>query len=439
MKIAYYIHHTTISAGGIFTYSIGVLRLIVNSPQIEKIIIVTSKNVAKSLTEFKDIKKIDIRTIDRKNFIVKLRMHLWFGLYLTVQLIQNLIGAKKLFDHLKNSISVINPYKKILSPEDFDLLHVPIQYAPIYKISAPIIITMHDLQEHHFPNFFSLRERLHRQINNQIAVQDSEHIIVSFEHVKNDILNYFKTAPDKVSVCPPPFSDNWFLSKNETSWGQTQKKYNIKKNFILYPAATWKHKNHLALLEAVKQIRDEGFDFELVCTGNKTEYYSTIQKRIRELNLSAVVYFLGIVPEEDLISLYKNSSLVVIPTLYEAGSGPLYEAMRYNVPVICSNVTSLPETIGNNEFLFDPNKVDEISEKIKRGLTDENYRRQNIENSQERMKYFGKTNYSKNFINAYQWVLRKQCINNLIALFFMVKVFHLLFKITHPFLRIFPF
>lgn len=407
MKIAYYIHHTTISAGGIFTYSIGVLRLIVNSPQIEKIIIVTSKNVAESLTEFKDIKKIDIRTIDRKNFIVKLRMHLWFGLYLTVQLIQNLIGAKKLFDHLKNSISVINPYKKILSPEDFDLLHVPIQYAPIYKISAPIIITMHDLQEHHFPNFFSLRERLHRQINNQIAVQDSEHIIVSFEHVKNDILKYFKTAPDKVSVCPPPFSDNWFLSKNETSWDQTQKKYNIKKNFILYPAATWKHKNHLALLEAVKQIRDEGFDFELVCTGNKTEYYSTIQKRIRELNLSAVVYFLGIVPEEDLISLYKNSSLVVIPTLYEAGSGPLYEAMRYGVPVVCSNVTSLPETIGDSDFIFNPKDKTEIVAKIKSGLNNQKFKERNIINSINKMIEFQKIDYSINFLNVYKKAIYK--------------------------------
>jgi glycosyltransferase involved in cell wall biosynthesis len=401
MKIAYYIHHTTISAGGIFTYSIGVLRLLVNSPQIEKIIIITSNSVAESLTEFNDIKKIEIRTVDRKNFIVKLRMVVWFGFYLIVQLVQNLFVAKRFFDRLKNSISVINPYKKILRPEDFDLLHVPIQYSPIYKISVPIIITMHDLQEYHFPNYFSLRERLHRRINNKIAVQDSEHIIVSFEHVKNDIVKYFKTAPEKVSVCPPPFSDNWFLSKKEASWDQTQKKYSIKKKFILYPAATWEHKNHLALLEAVKKIRDEGFDFELVCTGNKTEFYSTIEKRLRELNLSGVVFFLGIVPEEDLISLYKNSSLVVIPTLYEAGSGPLYEAMRYRAPVVCSNVTSLPETIGNNDFIFNPNDKTEIVAKIKAGLNDEKFRERNIQNSINKMNEFQKIDYSNNFLNAY--------------------------------------
>ena len=52
-------------------------------------------------------------------------------------------------------------------------------------------------------------------------------------------------------------------------------------------------------------------------------------------------YVPGIVPEEDLIGLYKWASLVVIPTLYEAGSGPLYEAMKYSTPVICSNVTSV--------------------------------------------------------------------------------------------------
>ena len=86
-------------------------------------------------------------------------------------------------------------------------------------------------------------------------------------------------------------------------------------------------------------------------------------EKISELNLSEAVHFLGIVPEEDLISLYKNSSLVVIPTLYEAGSGPLYEAMRYQVPVICSNVTSLPDTVSNDEFLFDPNDMKSYQKK----------------------------------------------------------------------------
>jgi len=408
MKIAFYIHHTTISAGGIYTYTIGILRLLFNSPEIDKIIIITTDEISKTLDEFRANEKIEIKTIDRKQFAVKLRMLLWYMLYAGLHILQEATRSPKIFNPIKIFIAKINPYYPVLAINKIDLFHVPLQYSPIYKIDVPVIVTMHDLQEYHFPTYFSLKERLHRKVNNKIAAQDSEHIICSFEHVKEDIVKYLKTDPVKVSVCPPPFTENWFLNKNEIPWEKLQIKYKIKKNYLLYPAATWKHKNHLALLEAVKKIRDEGLDIELVCTGNRTDFYPSIHKAIEISGLIQTVHFPGIVPEEDLIGLYKNSSLVVIPTLYEAGSGPLYEAMRYNVPVICSNVTSLPETIENNEFLFDPNKVDEISEKIKRGLTDENYRRKNIENSQERMKYFSKTNYFKNFINAYQRVLRNQ-------------------------------
>jgi len=239
-----------------------------------------------------------------------------------------------------------------------------------------------------------------------MAINDSNQIIVSFEHIKKDITKYFNIDSEKVSVCPPPFAEDWFLNKNESDWNQIQKKYNLKKKFILYPAATWEHKNHLTLLDAVKKIRDKGLDYELVCTGNKTKYFSILVKKTEVLQLSDSVHFLGIVPEEDLISLYKNSALVVIPTLYEAGSGPLYEAMRYQVPVICSNVTSLPDTVSNNEFLFDPKNVNELVMKIKSGLTDEDFRRRNVENSKQRMEYFRKINYSENFIDVYKKIIR---------------------------------
>ena len=401
MTIAFYIHHTTMSTGGIFTYSIGILRELLKSPEIKKIIIITSKEVSKTLNVFEKSEKINIRIVDRKNFRVNLMMVIWYGLYLFTQFFYMLFPNKKFFDHIKNVISKVNPYQNILEKDKIVIFHVPVQYSPIYKPNVPVIVTMHDIQEYHFPQYFSLKDRLHRYINNKFSIYDSEHIFVSFEHVKKDIIKYFKIDSDKISVCPPPFATNWFLNRNEADWNQIQQKYNIKKDYLLYPAATWEHKNHITLLEAVKQIRVEGLNIELICTGNKTKYYSIIFKKIERLKLSDAVHFLGIVPEEDLISLYKNSSLVVIPSLYEAGSGPLYEAMRYQVPVICSNVTSLPDTVGNNEFLFDPKDVDALAKQIKRGLKDVDFRQKNIENSKQRMEYFKKIEYSENFVESY--------------------------------------
>lgn len=391
------------SAGGIFTYSIGILRQLIKSPEIKKLVIITSNEVAERLKEFTNIDKVEIKTVDRIEFGTKFRLLIWYLIYSLLSLFQLIILFKPLIVLLKNVIAVLNPYKKIISSNEIDILHVPVQYSPLYMTKVPVIITMHDLQEYHFPQYFSLRERIGRKIKNKMAINDSDHIIVSFNHVRNDIINFFKVKDGKVSVCPPPFAENWFLEKKETEWKETAKKYALKNKFLLYPAATWQHKNHLKLLEAFKSIRDEGLEYELICTGNKTEFYNKIIRlHIEQLELTGAVHFPGIVPEEDLISFYKNTSLVVIPTLYEAGSGPLYEAMRYRVPVICSNVTSLPDTMKNEEFLFNPNDVNEMTEKIKMILTDDNFRKRNIENSRDRMEYFKKIDYTQNFVNVYK-------------------------------------
>ena len=396
MRIGFYIHHTTISAGGIFTYSIGILKQLLKSDQIEKIIVITSEEVNEKLKEISEDPKIEIVNINRNDLIVKLRLICYFLLLILFTPVRNIFF--KVFDWL-------NPYSKILTKENLSLFHIPVQYSPIYKTKIPVLITMHDLQEYHYPEFFSVKEKLFRKINNKIAILDSDRIIVSFNHVKNDILKYFKVSEEKVSVCPPPFADNWFAETKETDWSTLSKKYNIKKDCILYPAATWRHKNHLGLLEAMKNLVLEKDDIHLVCTGKKTEFYKEIQSKILDYDLSKNVHFLGIVPEENLIGLYKNASLVVIPTLYEAGSGPLYEAMRYGIPVICSNVTSLPETIGNEDFIFNPNDSDEILKKIKLGLFDEEFRKRNIQNSIEKMDKFRQINFYDNFIEAYNKVL----------------------------------
>jgi len=408
MKIGFYIHHTAISAGGIFTYSIGILKQIIKSDEIEKVVVITSKEIKERLNEFSNNSKVKIVIVDRYKISVLTWYSLYYFIYNLLILFEKYLFKNSNIQKLKSITSLINPYRKTLDSEDISLLHVPVQYSPLYKTTFPVIITMHDLQEYHYPEFFSKQERRHRIINNKKAIYDSDHIIVSFNHIKEDIIKYFGIAEEKISVCPPPFAESWFISKDETGWEVLSKKFKLKKNYLLYPAATWRHKNHLILIKALKNLIDNGTDINLVCTGNKTGYFQTIQSEIERLELSGNVHFLGIVSEEDLIGLYKNSSLVVIPTLYEAGSGPLYEAMQYKIPVICSNVTSLPETMNNNEFIFDPENVEDIKEKISKMLNDRDYREKNLQNSKERIEYFKTIDPSVTFIKAYKQILNSR-------------------------------
>ena len=160
-------------------------------------------------------------------------------------------------------------------------------------------------------------------------------------------------------------------------------------------------------MEALKEVQKTIPDIKLICTGNKTDYFKTIENKAKILGLENSVKFLGIVSEEDLIGLYKNAELVVIPTLYEAGSGPLYEAMRYEVPVICARTTSLPETISDERFMFDPQNPEEIAGLIIKMLNDIELKNDNIRNSIKRMQELSRYDYFEGFGNVYNKTINK--------------------------------
>ncbi len=266
MKVGFYIHHTTISAGGIFTYTIGILKELLKSKEITEIIIITASEVNEKLKEILSNPKLRVINVNRTSSTIKIKLLIYFSVLAILSLLGKIIPAKKLIESLIHIFNKINPYSRILQENNLSVFHVPVQYSPVYKINLPVIITMHDLQEYHYPEFFTLREKIHRKINNELAIYFSDHIVVSFKHVKEDILKYFKVNSDKVSVCPPPFSESWFLSKAESTWDKLSNKFGLNKEYLLYPAATWRHKNHLSLIRVLKKLREQKNDVELVCT-----------------------------------------------------------------------------------------------------------------------------------------------------------------------------
>jgi glycosyltransferase involved in cell wall biosynthesis len=411
MRIGFYLDYANMKAGGIFTYSVGLLKELLKSDEIENVVLFFQTEQKEKLSEFINHKKVLPVEVNRNKPSFKYLSIISFFLYNSVFVYKTYLDKyfpKAEFPNTVRKIATwLNPLKKIIEKQNIEVLHVPFKISPIYEIDKPVFVTLHDVQELHFPEFFTSQQRLDRALAYKIAIDQSDHIVVSFNHVKKDLIKYFNTDNEKVSVCRLPLKQSWFANENITSLNDLKNKYLLKENFILYPAATWQHKNHIKLLEAVKILADKNIDFQLICTGNKTEHYTYLENFIVENNLENKVKFLGIVPEEDLIGLYSSTKLCVIPTLYEAGSGPLFEAMRYKSPVICSNVTSLPETIMNNDFIFDPIDHEDIANKILLGLTDDNYRETNLKNSESRMEYFKSLDTIKDFTEAYDVAIKK--------------------------------
>jgi len=396
MTIGYYISQIKASDGGIYQYSIYVLKMLLKCDEITKVFIFYSQNQEAEFSCYLNNKKVIAVLHDKRGkFYGTLKKTSEYFLTRYYMKNRTVESAYKIY-------KLLNPDRRFLNKFKLDVLHVPRQHSPAYDLKYPVLVSMHDVQQFHFPEFFTPLERIYKSIRYYVTMCEASHVIVSYSHVKDDLVKYFSKVSTEVSICPVPLDEDWVSGLLIPDKKNLKKKYNIPDHFILTPAATWEHKNHIAVLESLSLLIRDGVDVFWVSTGKKTKFYQTLEQKIAELNLQNNVLFTDLVPDEDLIGLYRMAKLVVIPTLYEAGSGPLFEAMRYQIPVICSNVTSLPETIGNNEFVFDPLNFRQIADSIKSALTDISFIKRNISNSSERVIHYENINYETAFLNAYK-------------------------------------
>lgn len=309
---------------------------------------------------------------------------------------------------------------------DLDLLHFPtqtllhpglqtpycltmygVQELPHLNLPVPHLITMHDVQELHFPENFTPAQRAIRAVQYWKALENAGIVVVSFGHVKQDLLRYFGLPEDKVHVCPIPFREISLPEPTAAAAKSYEHRYADWRPFLLYPAHTWRHKNHQQLLRALRELRERhGQNLKLICTGGtEHHYHAEVLAQVAGLGLSDSVLFAGVVPEDELRWLYERARLVTIPTKYEAGSFPLFEAMMLGSPVICSNVTSLPETICDGRFVFDPDDDESLANLILRVHTDAAFRRANVANSAAQAERLRGLNAAAFFYDAYRKLL----------------------------------
>ena len=320
---------------------------------------------------------------------------------------ENKIGGT--FSHLADcesfkQIPLTDPDAILHLPEveKIDVIHTPNALNKLYTARIPMIVTMHDLQHHHFPEFFRKDELAFRQTYFQKSARFSERIIVSYPHIKEDIVTFLQVPAEKIDVCPIG-ADSHAADISADDIAATEP-YELPERYLFYSANTWKHKNHLNLIRALDIVRHRyDHDIGLVCTGQIiADVYSEIEAEIDRCDFGRHVKFLGYIPERDMVAVLNNAELIVIPTLYEAGSLPLFEAMFYGVPVICSNVTSLPMLIGDERFVFDPLDVDQMAEKIHTMLVDERLRKENRENSQKQIDLYAWKKVVEKYIESYR-------------------------------------
>jgi glycosyltransferase involved in cell wall biosynthesis len=285
------------------------------------------------------------------------------------------------------------------------VIHFPFQ--SFEPCNLPSIYNPHDLQHLHHPEFFTPAQIARRENLYPAACRAAHTVVVASQFVKRDIVARYQIASDNVQVvpwAPPPLPD--FAPETSVDNSLTLKgKYGLSDQpFVLYPAMTWEHKNHIRLIEALARLRDRNMlELRLVCTGYKTDFWPRIRRRLSELGIGDQVKFLGLVPPEDLSALYRRAQFVFIPTLFEAASAPVFEAWQHDAPVACSSVTALPEQAAGAALLFDPFSVEEIARALARMATDHSLRDELRKRGARRLEDFSLERTAK----AYRAVYRR--------------------------------
>ncbi len=241
-----------------------------------------------------------------------------------------------------------------------EVIHFPYQEFVVCALAS--IYNPHDLQHRHFPQFFTAEHIAERETIYTAGCHYSHTVAVGSQWIKDDVIRTYGTHPSRLQVIPWAPPTQAYEEPTTEDFVRLKAKLRQLSPFAFYPAMTWEHKNHIRLLEALAVLRDrDNQRVNLVCTGHQNQFWSCIEQRIRELKLQDQVTFLGVVPTKDLRVLYRLSQFVVIPSLFEAASGPLYEAWLEGVAAACSTVTSLPEQAGDAALLFDPYSVEAIA------------------------------------------------------------------------------
>jgi glycosyltransferase involved in cell wall biosynthesis len=149
--------------------------------------------------------------------------------------------------------------------------------------------------------------------------------------------------------------------------------------YILYVGNNYPHKNLERLKLACEKIREDGLNYSLIL-------------------------ITGFVGEKELDDLYKNASLFVFPSLYEGFGLPPLEAMKRGIPVVASNMTCMPEILGDAAFYFNPLNVDDMAEKIKKALVDRELRERLISSGFEQIKKYSWPQMARETLEIYRSV-----------------------------------
>ncbi len=270
-----------------------------------------------------------------------------------------------------------------------DLFHAPHYVVPRF-VPCPYVVTIHDCIHLRFPQYLPNRlAAVYARAMMGVAARGARRVLTVSQTSKQDILHYLKIPAERVEVIYNAPDERMTAPLSAEEIARTRERYMLTSPFILYTGNIKPHKNLDRLIEAYAILRRGGIeDAKLLIIGDEVSKYPNLRRLVHRFQLHQHVRFLGFVPDATLAALYRLAAVFVFPSLYEGFGLPPLEAMAAGAPVITSNVSSLPEVVGDAALLVDPMDAGAIADALARVLRDPALRADLVRRGQERAKMF---------------------------------------------------
>lgn len=291
-----------------------------------------------------------------------------------------------------------------LKANGIELYHVPKNTGIPFFSPVPVVVTIHDVIPHVFPHQYltNILERLYYETALRISIKRSKKIITISEFSRQELITHYGVKPDKIATILLAYNRSFRKINDVALLKPVREKYKLNEKYLLAIGGSEYRKNMQRLINVYQRYFSSAY--KLVVIGGKWRDVDLPGKYANDKKIR----FLTNIPEEDLIAIYNMAEVFVFPSFYEGFGIPVLEGMACGVPVITSNVSSMPEVGGDAAVYFDPYNENDMAEKIGMVLKDRNLRQTMTDRGLNKVKEYSWEKCAEETLRVYREVLGRK-------------------------------
>jgi glycosyltransferase involved in cell wall biosynthesis len=297
-------------------------------------------------------------------------------------------------------------FPRLIRQLHLDLLHTP-HYTKPLSHPVPTVVTYHDMIFFIHPEKHTLAKRYFFPWMMRRSSKKADIIISDSESTRLDAMRFLDIPPEKIITVHLGYQEIFRRITDQAQLSAIRQQYRLPEKFIFYAGAIEPRKNVPLLLTVFEKLVQQGIPHDLVLAGGLGWLYEDVLAQIDSMQARDRVHRVGHVPYKDLPTFYNLADVFVYPSVYEGFGLPPLEGMACGTPVITSNISSMPEFVGDAGILVPPDDEGALLGAVQRVLTDQVLRQRLREAGPQRAANFTWKHTAQKTLDIYQQVLSR--------------------------------